>query len=400
MLAALAVIALVPAGAARAATLPPEAAALLTKVRETYGALQRFDLAGASHIDINGANFNNKVDVRMRFSADRPKRFRNEVQNPNFPSRYVCDGDSVWAWLPMVRQYVAWPIASARIMAEIDPGLAQSMNPLLDFERLGTRARAARVLGTDTLRLEDRVAQVTRLEVEDEPDTSRKDVSVWPRVYWIEASTGLVLRDSLRADVIHAQLGQLTTVQVTRYARATLGGALDDSLFRFTPPPGANRGEAPQPPAALQLRGRPAPDFTLARYGAVAAKGRRAPAPVKLSALKGKVVLLDFWATWCGPCRRWMPIVEKVKNDLAGRGLEVFAINERETDDKIAKYLKETGVKVPVLLDRDGAVGLNYQASSIPLTVIVGRDGLVAKVMVGLHDEAQLREALRSAGLD
>ncbi len=387
-----------PARSAPAAAAPDPARALLGKTAAAYRALGRYDFRGQTHVEIHGEKMNNTIDVQLQYAGDRPRRLRNEVINPNFPTRYIADGDSVWAWLPMIRQYIVWSATEAATMAEIDPNFAQSLNPFRDYEQIGDRVLAARVLGQDTLKLEDRIADVTRLEVEYERDTTRKDVSMWPRVYWIEPATGLVLRDSTRADVTHQQLGQLATAQVVRLARADLNPTFSDTLFRFVLPDGASRGQTPQLPPAMQLRGKPAPDFALPRYGAVAVKGK-APAPVKLSALKGKVVLLDFWATWCGPCRRWMPTVEKVSKSLAGRGLVTYAVNQRETDDKIREYLRQTGVQVPVLVDRSGSVGEAYQAGSIPLTVIVGRDGVVARVLVGLHDEAQLREALKAAGV-
>jgi len=111
-------------------------------------------------------------------------------------------------------------------------------------------------------------------------------------------------------------------------------------------------------------------------------------------------VLLDFWATWCGPCRRWLPIVEKAHRDYAAKGLSVFAVNEREPESKVRAYLGKQKLDLPVLMDRSGAVGSTYRASSIPLTVVVGRDGNVLRVMVGLHDAEDLEDVLREAGID
>jgi thiol-disulfide isomerase/thioredoxin len=122
--------------------------------------------------------------------------------------------------------------------------------------------------------------------------------------------------------------------------------------------------------------------------------------PVTLSGLKGRVVLLDFWATWCGPCRGWLPIVAKAHHDYAAKGLSVFAVNEREPESKVLAYLTKQKLDLPVLMDTGGQVGMAYQARSIPLTVLVGRDGKVARVMVGLHDEEDLKDALHDAGID
>src|SRR5262249_3019529 len=119
-----------------------------------------------------------------------------------------------------------------------------------------------------------------------------------------------------------------------------------------------------------------------------------------LSGLKGRVVLLDFWATWCGPCRGWLPIVAKAHRDFAAKGLSVFAVNEREPESKVRAYLAQQKLDLPVLMDRSGTVGTSYRANSTPLTVVVGRDGNVVRILVGLHDEEDLRDVLHEAGID
>ena len=112
------------------------------------------------------------------------------------------------------------------------------------------------------------------------------------------------------------------------------------------------------------------------------------------------MVVLDFWATWCGPCRGWLPIVAKAQRDYASKGLQVYAVNLRESDAKVRDYLTRQKIDVPVLMDRTGSVGADYRASSIPLTVVVGRDGRVVRVLVGLHGEEDLKDVLHEAGID
>jgi thiol-disulfide isomerase/thioredoxin len=140
------------------------------------------------------------------------------------------------------------------------------------------------------------------------------------------------------------------------------------------------------------LEGQPATDFTLETLADAK--------PVRLSDLKGRVVLLDFWATWCGPCRRWLPIVAQASRDYAAKGLSVFAVNEQEPESKVKAYLDQQKLDLPVLMDRSGNVGSIYRASSIPLTVVVGRDGNVLRVLVGLHEKEDLEDVLHDAGID
>jgi thiol-disulfide isomerase/thioredoxin len=141
------------------------------------------------------------------------------------------------------------------------------------------------------------------------------------------------------------------------------------------------------------LVGKPAPDFTL---NTIDAK------EVKLSDLKGDVVVLDFWATWCPPCRKSLPHLNKVANDkeLAEKGFKVFAVNCRETKDKAENYLKTNNLQLNVPLDVNGATMKDYMVQGIPTTVIVGRDGKIKNVFVGFggeKSEKDLDEAVAAA---
>jgi peroxiredoxin len=110
----------------------------------------------------------------------------------------------------------------------------------------------------------------------------------------------------------------------------------------------------------------PAPDFTLEDLS-----GRR----WSLKSAKGKIVFLNFWATWCVPCRQEMPLMEKLYREFKPDGLEMVAVNFREDKRTVRKFFDELGVSFTVLLDGDGKVCDEYGAWSLPLTYIIDRNG-------------------------
>ncbi len=115
-----------------------------------------------------------------------------------------------------------------------------------------------------------------------------------------------------------------------------------------------------------------------------------------LASYRGKqVVLLDFWATWCGPCRVAMPTLVEVSREYADKGVRYFAVNLREKPEVIRSYLKEAKLEIVVPLDKDGGIARKYNVNGIPTMVIVGKDGKVKKVHVG--SSATLKQQLTSA---
>lgn len=117
----------------------------------------------------------------------------------------------------------------------------------------------------------------------------------------------------------------------------------------------------------------PAPDFTLEDLS-----GKR----VSLKDLRGKVVFLNFWATWCLPCREEMPMMERLYRELKGEGLEVVAVNIKKSKREVQKFFDELGLTFTALLDKDAEVAQEYGAWAIPLTYLVNQKGeFVGKVM-------------------
>jgi len=131
------------------------------------------------------------------------------------------------------------------------------------------------------------------------------------------------------------------------------------ALWAFMPASGS---------AASALVGRPAPDFTLRSL---------ASENLRLSEHLGEVVVINFWASWCGPCRQEMPQLDQLYNKYRLAGLALLSINLDEDVERAAEMVRALKVSYPVLLDERKEVSRSYQVGAMPLTVLVDREGVV-----------------------
>jgi len=104
-----------------------------------------------------------------------------------------------------------------------------------------------------------------------------------------------------------------------------------------------------------------------------------------LSDLQGQAIVVNFWATWCPPCRAEMPAIQEMYEVFQERGLVFLAVNATNQDTlrEIAPFVKEHGLTFPVLLDVNGEVSNRYRVNSLPTTIFIGKDGIIHKIVVG-----------------
>ncbi|MCJ7512353.1 MAG: TlpA family protein disulfide reductase [Anaerolineales bacterium] len=154
------------------------------------------------------------------------------------------------------------------------------------------------------------------------------------------------------------------------------------------PPPA---GLAPSGPGPAPVVGAPAPDFTLETLD-----GRS----VSLSDYRGQVVLLNFWATWCGPCKLEMPSLERAQQSAGAKGFQVLAVNFDESEADVQGFQDELGLSFPLLLDPGAVVQRLYRVLGYPTSYWIDRDGTVAAVHIGMMSERQLADYLQEMGLE
>jgi peroxiredoxin len=126
--------------------------------------------------------------------------------------------------------------------------------------------------------------------------------------------------------------------------------------------------------ASSGLTGQPAPDFALK-----SSTGEN----LRLSEYRGDVVMINFWATWCGPCRQEMPLLDDLYNRYERVGFNLLGVNIDDDSGRAMDMIRELGVNFPVLFDARKEVSKLYEVGSMPVTVIVDREGTVRYVHQG-----------------
>ena len=137
--------------------------------------------------------------------------------------------------------------------------------------------------------------------------------------------------------------------------------------------------------------GAAAPDFSLPLLGG---EGEQ-----KLSDLKGKPVVINFWATWCPPCKEEMPLLQRYASQY-GDQMVLLGVDYAEEAPVVQKFVDEMGITFPILLDADGSVSTLYYVRNYPTTYFVDAEGVVRAQHLGLLTEDLLKKYLKTIGLE
>ena len=171
-------------------------------------------------------------------------------------------------------------------------------------------------------------------------------------------------------------------IEQRRFQLISRGRLLPAAIFSICsvllPAPAAGAPDYKAVPKLEEMKDHPAaPDFTLPRPD-----GRK----VSLKDYRGKVVFLNFWATWCESCREEMPAMDRLYREFKGKGLEIVAVNVKDKRQDALTFAKKLKISYPIMMDPEGEVGLLYGAFGMPATYLIDRKGVVLARMWGPTD--------------
>ena len=369
----------------------PDARTLLKETGDALRDAKSYVLEQSIAVELKGG-LESRLQMPMKLAVSNPGKLRIESNGAVGNTLIVSDGENTWMYLGPLKQYTRTPAASSpdALMKSLNPGVAdmlgkmQSKDPYLEVKLAGEE-----IIENGGARHECFVieAKLDKIEMPGSMELLDGVMKTWvdkkTKLTWRQTATAIMKGATLRSP---AEMNQSITLLSVK-----LNEPVSDSLFTFTPPEGAKEVKEFQGPvkANANLSGKDAADF---KFRSLDGK------EFSLQALRGKVVLLDFWATWCGPCRKDMPALERIYGEFGDRGLVMLGMNVGEDREAVSKFLAANKLSYPIVLAGQMEMLESYSVTAFPTVVLIDREGKIALYHVGSGSESELREALAALG--
>jgi thiol-disulfide isomerase/thioredoxin len=375
------------------------AAALLDAVAKTYAADADTFRMESVRESVRNQELQRTWEKSVQTVLKAPgNRFRIEARSWGGTWMQGSDGTTEWSYVPEAKAYVKRPAGYGPQFPKIYGMGTQTLNQAwemrITLEQEAEQAKNATMLPEETIVVEGQHYPCYVVHATREGEGWHEEES-----FWIEKKT-LMFRKTVEHEETFLSVNPIVKIPshsdvTTLYPVANLHPQIDPKLFVFTPPPDAKQVASLEPnfpgltlPPAPTVVGKLLPDIAL-----TGTDGKE----TKLSSFRGRPLLIDVWATWCGPCLAWMPSLGRLEKEMRGTGLQVVSIDRDEVPETATRYLSFHGFQWPNYHDGEGRLSKALGDRRIPLTLLVDAQGRIACAGIGGEDEAALRKAI--AGL-
>jgi thiol-disulfide isomerase/thioredoxin len=377
----------------------PDVRALLDQVRQAYASLLSLSISGTfqGNLDIDGVQRNNVAQFSGLYSS--AGLFRNETKEttganpattqPTSDALLGNNGTNIYLFFPERNRYQIIDAPKGKVTLD---SLGENVADVLRNQNLSL---ALALSGDAESEILQDATSISRL------DDVKIDGHAYPTIQIIHPLFDQTLVIDPQTHLLRRMIGDVSKNAVMKGAKVVKSALLTSDYvnspsavlpaaqFAWTPPPGAQ--EMTPDDANTDLIGKPVPSFSLADMN-----GNR----VSDKSLKGSAYVMDFWATWCGPCVASLPRVEGISKDFKDKGVQFFAVDVQEDKATVEKFISDTKLGIPVLMDTDGKVENTFDPLTLtPFTVVVDKAGKVrfAAPLGGLEDRlpAIINDALK-----
>ena len=369
----------------------PDARTLLKETSAVLREHKSYQIDQKAIVDMQGTSPIH-IDMMVKMAVANPGNLRIETSGQLGGALIVSDGENTWTFVEGLKQYMKIPAATTpeNLIKSLMPGMSDVTEQL----KAKDPYLSAKVTGEETVEVEDRKVDCYVVEAELDklklPGSVEMSDSV-QRV-WIDKASKLTLKLTMTATMNGPGIrGPVEMNQEVTVVSAKLDTSLPDSMFSFTPPEGSKQvADFKSAKIQTDLTGQAAADFKLKSLD-----GKE----YSLQELRGKVVLLDFWATWCGPCRRDLPAIEKLYREFNAKGLVVLGLSTGEDAGTVSSFLEVNKLSYPILLAPNEGPAKTFSVNAFPTVVLIDREGQIAMYHVGAGSETELREKLATLGI-
>ncbi len=342
------------------------ARAILERTAKTYREVRSYQIEIRSLHTLGGDG--RVSESRIDVAEARPGKFRWEGGG----ELRIADGRTLWTFRPERGEYTAAEVGTAK------PA------PIAALEQINENITAADIAREETLQIAGKAVDCYVIRVE------RRE---WPA--GIDPATSFAMyRIDKKTFVVHKQVEYTpTSAHTLLYSFVKWNEAVPDELFAFHPPEGSKKvaafGAAESASEGAAMTGTEAPDFTLKDVDGQS---------VDLKNYRGKVVLVDFWASWCPPCQEEMPHLEQMHRELRERGLVVLGLDVGESAETVRDFAREHHYTFTLLLGAEPEIAAKYHVDGYPTVFMVDRAGKIAARFSGMPQTDLRAEVERALG--